>query len=605
MMKHCKIFVVITALLPSFAVANLTTMQHWDPSPVFSATNFMMPPHTHIANAKKTKFRQKKVTKDRAFGASFTGVIQGACRAQGIDSCSEFGSVCGVAANGTNLGDFRGTMYPFGMFLGNSPNGNSIWSTGIDDGKIGNITPDSINATQLPSCIKDTIKQISGNFDPDTGLSTPSGATLTTPSQATMIDPADLTTDNCPDFDPDGANADCTEPDPTSSLAQGPSIFNESKLKNDKTCFGSYSLPLEYKKYAIRMEMHAEFSDNLGITMQTGFANIKHKTTGIVSLTNAQVGGNDCDTIYPKLAFQGINGGLLDPGGANEERVEKTAVSDTVSIAQGVFDTFFINRIEEFFDSDYGINQSLKSFDDYSMEDVRIFFTFKNSHSLDRYFKKNQEDPEDWPSMLFTGYGWGGVSIPISEKKDYTKLLSLPFGNNGHLAVGGGIGMGYDFEETVEVGAEVGFTYFLSREETRPMPNHKLQRVIYPFYATAKVEPGLNWHFKAMMNAYEVLPLVSFWATYEFIEHHKDTYKFFFNNTINRTDPNTQENIEQRIFIPEVIECLSEWRAQFFNLAAVIDVNPNMQISFMWQQPISPRNAYYPVSVAGSFSFTF
>ncbi len=617
--KWVVLFYAMIFCISSPLVANLTTMQWWDPSPIYSATNFMMPSHTHIHSNKKLKLKNVDHTHNSNFGASVSFIAQGACRARDHSGCNEFGSVCGAPAHGQELGDFQGTLYPFGIFLGNNPDGKSIWANGIDNEKITNITPDSINAMGFPRCVRDNLKQLSGNFDADTGLPTASGGALTTPAQALMVGPIpDLTVADahgcigsvdCMDCDAGGGNPGtgtdaCTAPCIPGCvllpLPIGPSVFSEQQLKEDTKCFGSYSLPLEYKKYAFRIEMHANVNDNVGITMQTGFANIKQKKVeSPFVLTNAQIDGTNCDNIYPNLTFQGVNGdtGMLP-------NIEHQTPTQTVSDAQRVFDIFFTKQLDNILGSDCGISQSLKDFDEYSMEDFRMFLTFSKSHGIKRFLKDEDED-HTWPEMLFTGYGWAGGSFPVGEKRDYTSLLSLPFGNNGHVSLGGGVGLAYDFVDMIELGAELGFAYFLSKEEIRPFPNHKLQRGIYPFHAQVTKQPGVNWHFKALMNAYQCMPHVNFWASYEFIEHGKDEYSFKFDNTVTKVNPDTNETITERLFIPEVLECLSDWRAQFINIGVIFDVNPGMQASLAWQQPITPRNAYYPVSIVASFSLTF
>jgi len=73
---------------------------------------------------------------------------------------------------------------------------------------------------------------------------------------------------------------------PLSITDEIPSVFSDKKLEADKTYFGAYSLPLDYRKYGFRVELAIEFSDHIGLTIQTGFSNIKQKTTGLMSLSN-------------------------------------------------------------------------------------------------------------------------------------------------------------------------------------------------------------------------------------------------------------------------------------------------------------------------------
>ena len=216
--------------------------------------------------------------------------------------------------------------------------------------------------------------------------------------------------------------------------------------------------------------------------------------------------------------------------------------------------------------------------------------TFQRPFDPNRFNKNDADD--DWPDMIFTPYIWLGGTFPIAKEQNYNQLLSLAFGNNGHPSMGTGVGMTFDFAESVEVGFEGGLTYFFPKQEYRPFPTHPLQRLLYPFRTDVLTSPGMNWHVKVLMNAYQFLKHVSFWFTYELIEHSKDHFAV--------CNPALAQ-----YFYPDVLSCNSDWRGQFFNAALVFDIQPGLQASLVWQQPITPRNAYYPVSILGSINFMF
>ena len=589
-------------------VPNLTTLQHYDPSPIYSANHSMMPPNSHMSYLRKAYKKSMKPDHKRHFGINLTGFAQGACRARNHNGCQIFESDCSNSiptSKELELGNFRGSPYAMGLFLGNDPNGNSIFDTNInttqaptislfDNNNIQALTYDptlpnsstngSINKTLLPSCLKEIAYVFAGIVDPFTGN--------TGTDMNTIFDSALM-------FDATTSGAVNTSLAIDSTV---PSIFSEKKLEDDRTYFGAYSLALEYKKYGFRVELCAEFSEHVAFVMQTGFANIKHTTTGLFSLSSGNY-----DSSNPQNSLYGQLNTRADSGNGSPVSTPNTQI-------QSVFDRYISNNSDQILSCDCGISQEACNFDEYDIEDVRMFLCFKNTYGLDRYIK--DEEPDEWPEMLFSPYIWGGGSFPASETRDYNKLLSLSFGNNGHPSIGGGIGMLFDFKDTIEVGFEGGATYFLSKEEVRPFPNHKLQRVLFPYRTQVTTEPGANWHFKAHMNAYQFLKHISFWATYEFIEHRKDHYRLCFNNTVNKTftvtdtttmpaTVNTVGTRTEQIFVPEVLECNSDWRAQFINVGLIFDIQPGMQASIVWQQAISPRNAYYPISILGSFSFMF
>jgi hypothetical protein len=255
-----------------------------------------------------------------------------------------------------------------------------------------------------------------------------------------------------------------------------------------------------------------------------------------------------------------------------------------------LFNKYISSNLDNLLSSSCGINQTACSFDESSVEDVRIMLTLQRAYDPNRFNKDDEDDV--WPDMIFTPYAWAGGTFPVAKEIDYSNLLSLAFGNNGHVSAGGGVGMTFDFAESVEVGLEGGITAFFAKDEYRPFPTSPLQRVIYPFWTDVKTQPGFNWNFKVLLNSYQFLKHVNFWFSYELVQHRKDTITVC-------------DSEKAQYFYPEAITCKSDWRGQFFNAAIVFDIQPGMQASFVWQQPISPRNAYYPVSIMGSLSFMF
>lgn len=614
MMKR-RTFLLPCILLSCFSrqlLANLTTLQFWDPSPIYSGNNYLMPPNSQLVNQSKARKKDMKPDNKKTFCISFTGFAQAASRAYDWYGCSTYESYCGNTGQiGGQMGDFRGTLAAMPLFLGNDPKGNSIWDTNINtetpttatksifynptDTRL--ITQDSIDKTLLPPCLKTIASIFSGNINTNEDKNSPCP-----PNGSSEKDEAAFL------FLPPTTSA-------SASNATTPSIFSSDELAQDQTYFGAFSLPLEYRKYGLRIELAAEFCNLIGLTIQTGFSNIQQTTTGLISMTNGLPAGFSPNTTPggPQISNP-IN--LYRELATNQS----TAIPDPA--VQATFDDYISNNIDEILSPECGINLNTCNFDNISVEDVRCILSFKHTFDVDRY-TAGDDDEYNWSDMLFTPYAWIGGSAPVAKKQDYHKLLSLPFGNNGHASLGGAIGFTFDFIDSIEVGFEAGGTYFFSQNIYRPIPNHPLQRIVYPYSTAVKVQPGANGHFKALLNAYQFMNHISFWATYEIIQHRKDCYsmcnpaenfvKKLLTNTIVDEAPNCTPigsptalgSQTEQIFYPESLRCNSDWRMQFLNLALVFDIQPGMQASFVWQQPISPRNAYYPVSILGSFSFMF
>lgn len=566
--KRLQVIILITSIaFSSFLSARLTTLNHFDPAPNYSANDSMMPPNSHFLDLAQARMKHEKPDDRRMFGINLSGFIQGSNQSRSSNG-TLYGTVSGTPENGFEMGDFRGTMYAMGLFLGANPkNGHTIWATeaGEDAGDATAITACSIEEFGLPPCLKDIARHLSGN-----GSNT------------------------CP---PGPAPTTGLVFNPSTTPSNTPSVFSESALARDTKYFGAFSMPIEYRKQGFRFELNFNCTDYIGLTIQSGVVNIKQYFNSTFASTITTTGTGQTNggpySLSNVTNSSGTTTSFISPLYTNlndQSGVNGPGSTTPLTASQIRFDKYISNNLGNILNPECGHNQSICSFDDYSIEDVRLILSIKRSYDPNRY---NQDDEEgEWPDMIFTPYAWAGGSFPVAKEICYQNLLSLPFGNNGHASIGGGIGMTFDFVESVEVGFEGGATYFVPKDEHRPFPTHPLQRILYPFSADVRTKPGVNWTAKALLNAYQFIKHINFWFTYEFIEHREDCFTVL-------------ENDKSQYFVPGVLECKSGWRTQFFNAGLSFDIQPGMQASLVWQQPICPKNAYYPVSILGSINFMF
>lgn len=576
--KPIKLFFLITLCitLQTKIFTGLTTLQFYDPSPVFSANDSMMPPNSQFLDLLQAQIKDEKPNKKRWFGLNVSGFIQRAVRANGYTGSTQYGSVTGDTPNAYELGDFRGTLYPMGLFLGKNPNnGHNLWVNDIDNGNPANVTGASIAKFDLPSCLENIAYTLAGYNPSDSA--TP---TNTTPSiNALIFYPTTVTTP------------------PTGAKTPSKSIFSEEYLSLDTIYFGAFSLPIVYQKQGMRWELNAEFGDYIGLTIQGGVVNMSQKYVNTLATTTTS--GQTTPGPY-SISALAVSPATTPPTTVSplyNQLNLYNAASPVVSpnaVAQQVFNDNISNNLDEILNSDCIYSSPYCSFNDYSVEDLNFILSFKKAFDPYRYRHEDDSDLEgdSWPDMIFTPYAWVGGAVPISKKQCYQNILSLPFGNNGHGSVGGAIGMTFDFVESVEVGFEGGCTYFFSQDIYRPFPTHQLQRLIFPFETCVSTQPGMNWHFRALLNAYQFIKHINFWMTYEIVEHRQDCLR-------------VTDTTKAQYFVPSVLSCRSDWRAQFFNAALSFDIQPGLQASVVWQQPIAPRNAYYPVGILGSINFMF
>lgn len=590
--KYINQLCIYTALIAcnGLVEAKLTTLKHFDPSPNYSANNSMMPPNSQFLDLAQARIKKIAPSKSRTIGFNLSGFVQKAVRARGYTGSDEYGSVSGDAPSAFELGDFRGTMYAMGLFLGTNPKtGHNIWASGVDNGDPANVTAASISAFGLPSCLSNIAYQLAG-YDPNKtcGPDVAHAVDCSSSSTATPI----------PVASPNGlvfiSNNGAATP-----LTTGTSIFNANKLAQDTVYFGAFSLPIEYKQTGLRWEVDFNCTDYISLTVQSGVSSMKQHYVN--TFRTPSTSGQTAVGPYP-LSDLATTSTTPTPVSSlyNQLNISNTTSSgggtapntSPLATAQSAFNKAIGNNIAAILNPNCLDSDPLCGFEEYSIDDVKLILSLKGIYAPFRYRHDDDDDTGSWPDMILTPYAWVGGSFPVGKKVDYNNILSLPFGNNGHASIGGAAGMTFDFAESVEVGFEGGATYFFAHEEIRPFPTHRLQRLLYPFEASVVTQPGINWHFRALLNSYQFLKHCNFWMTYELIEHRKDCFTL-------------SDSTTSKYFVPEVLTCRSDWRAQFFNAGLSFDIQPGLQASLVWQQPISPRNAYYPVSILGSINFMF
>ncbi len=541
--------------LPSLISADLTTLQSWDPYPIFNAINFNTPPDTQFCTLIKRQIVDDTQGKRRKIGINFSPYIQRAIRAQ-TGPNKYFGDFSlGVDSTGVpipkpaalEMSDYQGTPYLVGMFLGKDQYGKNIWVDGIDNANVSNITTASINATQLPTNLKNAIIQI--NDTTGTGTAGTNAMIYNIPTST------------------------------SGSVYPTPSVLSQSVLEQDPVLFGAFSVPLVYQKTGLRWEANFDLNDNFGFIFRGGICQISKTAGNSIPLSSSPalvptIPGATPITIYGLLNYQG------NPQG--------TSPSFPFPAIQAIFDDAVTNNIDDLLAPNTGTDYDIDSFNDFGFEDLRFQFFARHT------FAMQPKDDGDYAPMLITPYAIMGYTVPLSSVRNFSELYSLSFGNNGHQSIGGNVGITFDFIDTIEIGFEGGITCFLSQDIFgMPVPNHELQRVLYPYRRDVHYEPGFNWQFGANLNAIEFIKNISFLFDYDFIQHTQDTITQL---------PN---QIGNEYFKPEMLEELSPWTSQMFTAAFDFKIQPGIHLSLAWQGALSQVNAYCSNTILGSLSFLF
>lgn len=321
--------------------------------------------------------------------------------------------------------------------------------------------------------------------------------------------------------------------------------------------FGFFSTPLKYRKRGVRFDLSANMIGGFGINVQTGVVCMSQTNTGLDNLTC--VATNECGF---KLAD---NATLLD-------NVNEYLMDPIKTIAKE-------------------IKLDICDFSEVSVEEVRINLFWRRPFIIN-------EGEEDWAEFLLMPFFEISGSVSPGDVKDpdrslNNKKFAVPFGNNGHSAVGFTAGLDFDFVETMEIGAEVGTTYFFKKDfDNFRVPTSCFQSGIFPYRTSVSVTPGINWHFGAKLAAFHFIDRLSGFFEYIQLEHKSD-------------DIDLKKCDDEGVFLPKQLEKVSGFKTKLINLALNYDIAPNIGLGILWQLPLSQANSYRSSTIMFSFNARF
>lgn len=332
---------------------------------------------------------------------------------------------------------------------------------------------------------------------------------------------------------------------------------------DDNELVGFASAPIRYRKHGIRFESALQPHEDIGLLIQGGYADIKQTLTVLTNLGKSAT-ASGC--------------GLTDPFIATVNCILMTHSAYTAIFKQQFLD-------------DCTNTQNVCDFRKGSFEDLRF------SVWLRHIFQANCGRECDWPAFLFTPFLFFEAALGLSVDQDFTKLLSLPFGNNRHNSLGFTAGFTIDFIDTIEIGFHGGITHFTGRDlKNYRLPTHPTQSGIFPFATDIHLKPGSNHHFACSMHAYRFLGKMSAWVEFEYMNHAQDSITIL-DEGLRTADP--------AIFIPCQRECMSKFTALFLTTVLNYEISPNFMLGFGVQWPLQQRNSYRSTTVLGTLRATF
>lgn len=326
-----------------------------------------------------------------------------------------------------------------------------------------------------------------------------------------------------------------------------PGQFNEGDYIDPEQLFGYFSFPIKYRKRGARLQFDARLYKDFGMSIQTGVSNIRQVVEEQDNLTpaNSSIGS------MPTISTEQVNNDLM-------KELNNIAVQMGLNIC------------------DY-----VKT----SWEEVRLNFFWRH------IFEFNDDMDIEWPHFLLIPFIQLSGSFSPGHEQDPCRQWALPFGNNRHPSIGFSTGLNFDFVETIEVGAETGYTYFFKRDVCNlRVPTSQFQTTLFPFATDASVNPGANWYFGAKMKAFHFVGNLSAYFEWFVLDHAKDSIH------LKKNDP---------AFLPCILEKRSSFKVKFGNLGLNYDIAPNIGLGFFWQIPFSQRNAFRSSTIMGGFNATF
>ncbi|PKN03515.1 hypothetical protein CVU75_01865 [Candidatus Dependentiae bacterium HGW-Dependentiae-1] len=355
--------------------------------------------------------------------------------------------------------------------------------------------------------------------------------------------------------------------------------------------FGFFTNNLKYRKHGLRAELDCNIALGFGISGQIGVADISQilddkcqdmiPSYSCIYLSKGRI--NLTCFAEPSCGFR-LAGGEIGPKGEccqNDDYCKDCHIDGFDHLT-----TFSVNKLlmDQLCVIAHEIGVDIENFHATSLEEARLNLYWRKAFTIN-------ETEDDWPHFLFTPFLMVSGSMSPGKKINPSKIFAAPFGNDGFNAAGFSGGFNFDFYDTVEIGAEFGYTNFFKRTicDFR-VPNNKCQQGLYPFTSNVEYHPGCNWMFGAKIAGYHFIDKLSTYFQYVMISHSRDKICL-------------QQNCPE--FVPGVLEERSVWNTKLANIGFTYDVSPYLSLGFFWQAPLSQRNTYRSSTVMLSFNGSF
>lgn len=334
-----------------------------------------------------------------------------------------------------------------------------------------------------------------------------------------------------------------------------------------KDLFGFMSVPVEYRKYGGRFQMEIGTPYGLGFCAEAGFGRIQQ---------------------YP--AFNDLTSAATTGG--------TTALPLYTAPDKAVISKFIMNRFDDVITD--GLDVNVDPYCASDIDDIRFAISFCHAFEANRDKEKGSYMPE----LTFVPYIMVEFSPLAITKRPYSTLFSVPFGNDGHRALGVTAGCTINILDMFTMGMDGGMTHFSKELHAAcPVPTSELQIGVFPRKADLLIRPGKNFTFGLTMAAEYFWYNFSTWVEFRLVNHCEDSICLV--NMVNVPGLPVPENYPTSNVLPHVLEERSSWSSSFANVGLTYDISDALSLGFFWQAPIRQRFTYRSTTLMGTIFGTF
>ena len=337
---------------------------------------------------------------------------------------------------------------------------------------------------------------------------------------------------------------------------------NCPQTDDPKGRFGCMSVPILYRKYGGRFQIEVGTPYSVGVRAEGSFGRVEQFA-----------------------AFNDLTSGA-------------TPASIYSTTDQAAVSKFIMNQFDDVITD--ALDLDVDNYCASDMDDIR--FAIYWCHAFEANNKKDKDSY--MPKLTFVPYIEFECAPLVTTARPYSTLFSVPFGNDGHKAIGVTAGFTINFIDMFTIGFDGGMTHF-SKELHRccPVPTNELQIGVFPRKADLMIRPGKNFSFGATIAAEYFWYNFSTWVEFRMVNHCCDDIALV--NMVSVTNLPVPTDYPVSNIMLDVLKDRSEWSSSFANIGLTYDFTDALSLGFFWQAPIRQRFTYRSTTLMGTIFGTF